>query len=137
MQLYPLNHHQFVEGLKAGLLPGLKCQGCGTVFTPPNGVCIQCGGRVLSVTDLIPKGTIRTFTVIRVSAEGFNPPYIVAMVELEDGPFVIGCLEGLDPDQAGLDLIGRRVSVGHRLFPPPETKAGPEGVTLTFAWAEN
>jgi uncharacterized OB-fold protein len=133
---YPLNHHQYVEGLKAGRLPGLKCQDCGKVFTPPNGVCVHCGGRVLTPANLNPRGTIRTFTVIRVSAEGFTPPYIVAMVELEDGPFVIGCLEGLDPDRAGLELIGRPVLVGSRLFPQPETKAGPEGVTLTFTLKE-
>lgn len=136
MQPYPLNHHQFVEGLKAGRLPGLKCRDCGTVFTPPNGVCVHCGSRGLISADLIPRGTIRTFTVIRVSSEGFPPPYIVAMVELEDGPFVMGCLEGLNPDQAGLELIGRLVSVGHRLFPRPETKAGPEGAALTFSLLE-
>jgi len=136
MKPYPLNYHQFVEGLKAGRLPGLKCRDCGTVFTPPNGVCVNCSGRSLVSADLIPRGTIRTFTVIRVSPEGFTPPYIVAMVELEDGPFVLGNLEGLNPDLAGLDLIGRPVTVGQRIFPKPEDQSGADGAALTFSLSD-
>jgi uncharacterized OB-fold protein len=136
MPPYPLNYHQYVEGLKAGRLPGLKCRDCGTVFTPPNGVCVNCGGRVLSVADLTPRGMIRTFTVIRVGPEGFKAPYVVAMVELEDGPHVLGNLEGVDPDAAGLELIGRPVNVGAHIFPRAENEAGPDGAALTFALAD-
>ena len=132
MQPYPLNYHQYVEELKAGRLPGLRCRDCGTIFTPPNGVCVNCGGRGLSLADLTPRGTIRTFSVIRVGPEGFKPPYVVALVALEDGPQVLGNLEGVDPEAVNLDLIGRPVHVGVRIFPRAETQAGPEGATLTF-----
>lgn len=136
MQPAPLNYHQYVEGLKAGRLPGLRCQDCGTIFTPPNGVCVNCGSRVLSIADLVPRGVIRTFTVIRVGPEGFTPPYLVAMVELAEGPYVLGNLEGVDPDAAGPDLIGRPVTVGSRIFPRPENEAGADGAALTFALAD-
>jgi uncharacterized OB-fold protein len=60
------------------------------------------------------KGIIRTFTVVRVAPEGKIAPYVVAMVELEEGPWVLGNLEGILPDEAGMDLIGRGVRLGSK-----------------------
>jgi uncharacterized OB-fold protein len=52
------------------------------------------------------KGKIATFTVVRYPPAGFEQegPYIVALVDLEDGPRVIGRikanLDGLQTSQA-------------------------------------
>lgn len=70
--------------------------------------------------------------MIRVGPIGFKAPYVVALVELADGPYVLGNLEGLDPNQVTLETIGRRVSVGYRLYPPPDPECGIEGLALTF-----
>jgi uncharacterized OB-fold protein len=70
--------------------------------------------------------------VIRVAPQGFEPPYLVAVVELEDGPWVLGNIEGIDPEEAELSLIGRRVEVGVRFREPHPERAGSRPAALTF-----
>lgn len=132
MKSYPLTFNAFKDALKEGKLLGLRCMDCNAKTAPPNAVCTSCGSPTLKIEELVPKGTIKTFTVIRIAPTGFEPPYFVALVGLEDGPSVLGNIIDLDPDQADLSLIGRKVSVGHKLFPAPENRQGIEGVALTF-----
>ncbi|OAT81223.1 Zn-ribbon domain-containing OB-fold protein [Desulfotomaculum copahuensis] len=128
---YPLTHRQFYEGLKAGELLGLKCQSCGTYTVPPKITCAECGHTELEIARLNGMGKIRTFTVIRVAPEGFNAPYIVALAELDEGPWLMGNVEGLDVDDNVDGLIGRKVRVDHKVIPPLNYSAG-EGVAVTF-----
>jgi len=109
---YTLTFDQYQKGLEEGKLIGLKCNSCGIYTFPPKGVCRDCGSSNLSKTDIKGKGTIKTFTVIRVAPEGKTAPYIVAMIEIEEGAWVIGNLKGVDPDEASLDLIGKKVNIG-------------------------
>ena len=111
---------------------GLRCMDCDVRTVPPSAVCTSGGSPTLKIEQLVPKGTIKTFTVIRTAPIGFEPPYVVASVGLEDGPSVPGNPIDLDPDQADLSLIGRKVPVGHKLFPASENQQGIEGVALTF-----
>jgi len=131
---YPLTHKQFYEGLKESKLLGLKCRVCGALTVPPKMCCAECTATDLEVVELSGRGEIKTFTVIRVAPEDFTAPYIVAMVELGEGPWVLGNLEGVDPDQASLELIGKKVAVGHKVMPPIRYSAG-EGVVMTFSLA--
>ena len=109
---YTLTFSQYHEGLKKGKFLGLKCDDCGAYTFPPLGVCSNCGSSSMQVTEIEDRGTIRTFTVIRVAPEGMTPPYVVVIVELEQGPWVMGNILGLNPDQLSLDLIGRKVIMG-------------------------
>ena len=61
------------------------------------------------------KGTIRTFTVVRVAPEGKIPPYVVAMVELDEGPWVMGNIINIDPNEASMSLIGEKVNLGSQV----------------------
>lgn len=81
---YPLTYREFYESLKKGLLLALKCKSCGLLTTPPKICCAECGSTELEVVQLSGMGKIKTFTIIRVAPEGFEPPYIVAMVELDE-----------------------------------------------------
>lgn len=136
MRQYPLTYNEFKKGLADGKLLGLKCQGCGSYTTPPNGVCTSCGSSRLEVKTLSNKGKIKTFTVIRVAPIGFDPPYIVSMVALEDGPWVVGNVVGIDPNKANIELLEKEVSVGYRLLPYNEAEGGIEGFVLTFTILE-
>ncbi|MGB9846784.1 MAG: hypothetical protein ACPLRH_04680 [Desulfotomaculales bacterium] len=55
----------------------------------------------------------------------------MAMAELEEGPWFLGNLEGVDADRASQELIGKKVKVGHKVVPPMRYSAG-EGVAVTF-----
>lgn len=62
---------------------------------------------------------------------GLTFPYIVAMAELVEGPWIMGNIVGVDPDKAGMELIGKKVVVGHKVLPQMNYTSG-EGVSPTF-----
>jgi uncharacterized protein len=132
MSSYPLTFNEFKQGLAEGNLLGLKCLECGEGNCPPSAVCAACGSPKLEKNSFSKEGSIRTFTVIRVGPEGFQAPYIVALVELDGGPWVLGNLVGLDASAAGMDLINKKVSVSSRAVPPDPGTSSIEGVVLTF-----
>lgn len=113
---YPLTFEQYQEGLREGRFLGLKCQKCNTHIFPSQGTCTSCGSESLEKTELKGSGTVRSFTVIRVAPEGLKPPYIVALVELEEGPWVPGNLLGIKPDEADMGLVGREVKLGSQVY---------------------
>ena len=77
MASYPLPYKKFLERIKTGELPGLKCVDCSGHIIPPNAVCPDCGSSKLEAHSFSKKGTLRTFTIIRVGPTGFQVPYIV------------------------------------------------------------
>lgn len=137
MSEYPLTYAQFKEGLARGEVLGLHCQSCDGWVVPPQPVCPSCGGRDLTPGPVEPKGTIRTLTVIRVAPIGFEPPYVAAMVELTSGPWVMGVLKGVDPEEAGIDLIGQSVNVAGEVVPADRDASSRERAVLTFHLAGN
>ena len=128
-----LRYVDFCSELKNGKLTGLECEDCEGFLFPPKGFCPECGGSKLRQVELSKSGTIKTFTVIRVAPEGFKAPYIVALVELPEGPRVMGNLD-YDPDKADSSLMGKKVQIGWKPVPGDKYSAG-EGVTLTFSLA--
>jgi len=133
---YPLSSEEFKDDLAKGILTGLKCSACGEWTLPPQAVCSACGGAELTKGRVSPAGTIRSYTVIRVAPQGFKPPYLVALAELDDGPWVLGNIdglgEGIGPEEAGMDLIGRRVQVGARFPAPHPQRAGSRPAVFVF-----
>ncbi len=130
--MYKLTHVQYFEALKENVLKGLKCLECGTITVPPKAACDECGGVDQEVVQLTGDGTIRTFTVIRVAPEGFQAPYVVVLVQLREGPWLTGLLNGVDPEKATMELIGRKVKLGHKVVEHMRYTAG-EGVVPDFS----
>ncbi len=135
MKEYPLSYATYKEALAQGRVMGLHCRDCGSWTTPPQPVCSSCGGRALDPGELKPQGTIRSFTVIRTGPVGFEPPYVVALAELAEGPWVLGLLEGVDPDQAGFDLIGKPVGVSGKTRPAEVDYTDRERAVVVFKLA--
>ena len=132
---YKLNFDSFREGLRGGKLLGLKCNECGGYTAPPRKVCAACGSENMDVVPLSGKGTIQTFTVINVAPEGFTPPFVVAMAEMEEGPWLMGNVEGIEPEKTTMDIIGRKVTVGCKDI-PADMISGGERMALTFKLAD-
>ncbi|HZK18230.1 MAG TPA: Zn-ribbon domain-containing OB-fold protein [Clostridia bacterium] len=129
--MYKLTHKQYFEALKEGKLLGLKCGECGSITAPPKACCDNCAGIDLEVVGLKGKGEIKTYTITRVAPEGLEAPYVVALVELEEGPWIMGNVEDVDLENVDIALIGKKVTVGHRVITGMNYTAG-EGVTPTF-----
>ena len=67
-----------------------------------------------------------TFTQVNVAPEGRENevPYVIALVELEEGAWIMGNLIDIDPDKATMDLMGKEVKVGFRVFPGDKYSPG-------------
>ena len=72
-------------------LIGEMCTECGAIFFPRRAVCLKCGSAELEEYKLKEIGTVVTWTTIRNPPEGYEKyaPYIVALVELDDGVMVL------------------------------------------------
>jgi hypothetical protein len=116
---YKLTFREYNKSLKRNKLLGLKCNNCQAVTCPPKMTCQECTGTDLEVTELSGKGKIVSYTVIYVAPEGREneTPYTVVLVELEEGPWIMGNLIDIDPARIGMELIGRQVKLGHKVFP--------------------
>ncbi len=96
------------------MLLGTKCETCGNIFFPLRSVCPHCrrDGKPRPLA-LSGKGHVYTFTVIRVASEGFEAftPYIVGLIQLEEGPKVTSQIVDCRPEET---YIGMRVEVCFR-----------------------
>jgi len=128
---YRLTFSTYRGALKQGFFKGLRCKQCEASIFPPKKVCTDCGSEDTEIVEFRKEGEIQTFTVIFVAPESFVAPYIVAMVKLDEGPLVMGNVEGVDPFKASMELIGRRVKIGYKTL-PAEKHSSIEKVTLTF-----
>jgi len=71
------------------------CQQCGWTDFQLAAKCPRCHGDV-SQSTFAGTGKIATFTVIRYPPKGFEnqSPYVVAIIEIENGPRVVGRVSG-------------------------------------------
>jgi len=132
---YKLTYKEYREALKQKKLLGLKCKSCGAVTVPPKMVCRSCASPDLEVLELRGTGRIQTFTTCNVAPEGRESevPYTILLVELDEGPWLMGNLVGVEPEKATLEtLMGKRVKMTEsRIFPGDKYSAG-EGASPTF-----
>ena len=128
---YKLTYNAYRDGLKEGKLLGLKCNQCRTFICPPRKVCPECQSENMDIIELSGKGEILTFTVIHVPPQGFEGPLVVATGKLDEGPWVVGNIEGVDPNSLTMDIIGKRFSIGYKEIPADDISGG-ERVALTF-----
>jgi uncharacterized OB-fold protein len=123
---------EYLTALTENRLLGLKCRDCGFVTAPPRLACRKCGGLDSHVVELSGKGKIVTFTVVYLPPENRRgqPPYLVVIVELDEGAWIMGNLSGPDPAKATLELIGKRVRMQNH--PLPEGQKAENGVPPVF-----
>jgi len=76
---------QFLDGILKGRLEGRRCPACRKVYIPPRGSCPTCAVPTSEPVNVGPRGTVTTFSVIRIPFEGqiLQPPYACAHVLLD------------------------------------------------------
>ncbi len=83
-QVTPENEH-FWRGGADGELRFLRCGSCRYYVHPPAPLCPECLSRDLSAEAVSGRAVVHTFTVnYQAWIPGFDPPYLVAIVELEE-----------------------------------------------------
>lgn len=94
-------------------LIGEKCVDCGIIFFPRKATCPKCGCREISEHKLLDRGTVVSWTIIRNPPEGYEKyvPYVVALIELDDGVKVLSQLVDIEPEDV---KTGMRVESAFR-----------------------
>jgi hypothetical protein len=105
----PFNDHSYEEFLNDWKIMGAKCKKCGALSLPPRPICVSCFGSQMEWVQFKGDGRLAAFTSIVVvpspmAKEGFgrNNPYVVGVVELQEGVKVVARITGVDakkPDQ--------------------------------------
>ncbi len=81
-------------------LVGSRCRTCGDVVFPKRHLCTVCDSQERMEEMLLgEKGTLNTYTVVRVGYPHFDLPYILALVDLPEGRDlqVLAQIEDCDP----------------------------------------
>ena len=96
-RLTPQNEFFWTSGAD-GRLRFLRCSTCRCFVHPPAPICPFCLTKTLSPEVVSGRATVATFTVNHQPwIPGFDPPYVVAMVEIDEQPSVrlttniVGC----------------------------------------------
>lgn len=96
----------FWEGTKAGELRLQQCTPCGHHFLYPRIRCPQCGSAEVSWKRASGKAHLYSYVISHIAAPGWSGevPYVIALVELEEGPRMMSSLRGVAADPAALPL---------------------------------
>jgi uncharacterized OB-fold protein len=118
------NDNSYEQFLKEGKLMGSRCKNCGALGLPPRPICVSCFSSEMEWVQFKGAGKLAAFTSIVVAPpfmakEGFNKnnPYVVGVVELEEGAKIVGRITGVEakkPDgiQVGTPLKAEFIHTG-------------------------
>ncbi len=109
----------FWEGCREGRLLVQRCGDCGSYVFIPQPVCTGCLGSGLAWVESSGRGTLYSYTVVhRPQRPVFEVPYVVAVVELEEGWHMLSNLIDVEPDAVE---IGMPLEVSFREMSPDIT----------------
>lgn len=103
----------FWEGLRHRRLLAQRCRRCGEVFFPPRPVCPECLAQALEPAELSGRGRLASWTGIRRGGPHFEAPWVLGLVDLEEGVGRIAAAI-VDPDDAEATPVEleRRLEIG-------------------------
>jgi len=86
-----------------------RCKGCGAHQLYPRPFCLACEATALEWVEASGDGVIYSLTTVRIPViEALEPPYMLALVDLDEGPRLLTNI--VSPAAA----IGERVRVAWR-----------------------
>ncbi len=90
----------FWQGLTEGIVRLPHCASCEAVIWYPRPICPGCGNSDLTWQELSGRGTVYSFSIARRTPGrwGKHTPYVLAYVELDEGPRVMTNIVNCDPD---------------------------------------
>jgi uncharacterized OB-fold protein len=90
----------FWESLKAHAIQLQRCGECGQFVYYPRPVCPRCFSDALAWTPVSGRGVVHAFTIPHRHpnpAFAASVPYVVALIELEEGARMLSTLVGIPP----------------------------------------
>ena len=101
------------EALAEGRFLLQHCEPCDRYQFYPRAVCTRCGADP-EWRESEGRGTVYTFTIIRQNgARPFSEelPYVVAMIELEEGVKVMSTVTDIEPDEVTVGMAVQAYAV--------------------------
>lgn len=114
----PETAHYF-DGCAAGRLMLQHCRTCDAPWFPPQLRCPRCGGDDVTLVAASGRGTLVSFVINHRRAPGFDPPYVLALVQLAEGPRLLTNLVDCDPDPATV-TVGMTVALQFQPVTSPD-----------------
>lgn len=88
----------FFDAAAHGELLILRCADCDAYSPPSASTCVQCGSLDLAGTAAQGSGRLVSWTIVPPRPpDSTQDPTVVGLVELAEGPWLIGNVSGADP----------------------------------------
>ena len=81
-----------------------RCDSCRTVIWYPRAFCPACQSSSITWFRASGRATLASYVINNVAAPGFTAPYVIAFVDLDEGPRLTANLLDVDPDPALLTI---------------------------------
>ncbi len=85
------------EAAAEGKLRMQRCDDCGEIRFPPGHICRKCGSEKATWIEVGGRGRVHSFTIMRrapTPAYAARVPYVLALVDLDDGPRMMANIIG-------------------------------------------
>lgn len=104
----------FWDALRENKLLIQQCDGCGTLRHPPRPMCPHCRSLDWTAIESSGRGTVYSYVMPHQPRfPFFDYPYVVALVELEEGVRLVSNLTDIDPADI---TVGMPVEVYFQTF---------------------
>jgi uncharacterized protein len=98
------------DNARAGRLVTQRCRSCGRIWHPPLPACPHCHSTDIGWREVRGDGTVYTYTVVRHATHAAladRVPYVVAIVELAEGPRLVTGITGCAPGDVRVGMAVR------------------------------
>lgn len=87
-------------------LVGEVCGHCDAKVFPPRDICPSCGEEAKTLYTFSGRGEVYSYTTVFDPPSGFEDttPYMVAMIKLDEGPFVTAQLTDLEEKKVEIGM---------------------------------
>jgi uncharacterized protein len=96
----------FWEGLRQHQLRIQRCKECGRAYFYPRPFCPRCFSSNVEWFTASGRAKLHTYEIINRAPAAFaqDAPYVLAVVELDEGPRMLTNIVGVEPEPAKLPL---------------------------------
>jgi uncharacterized OB-fold protein len=97
---------EFWAGAKRHELRIQRCQSCGKAYFFPRPFCPSCSSRDVAWFTASGRGKLYSYVINYKAAQGFQDfaPYVIAVVELDEGPRMMTNIVGIEPTPENLPI---------------------------------
>ncbi|MEX0427825.1 Zn-ribbon domain-containing OB-fold protein [Nocardioides sp. DS6] len=94
----------FWDGARAGVLRLQRCLACTRPYFYPRPACPHCGSGAVEWFTASGRARLASYVISERAAPGFTAPYVIAIVELAEGPRMMTNIVDVEPTPERLPL---------------------------------